>query len=123
MYLIVLSQHRRNLTSDQIEAKQQETINELTDQLEYERLRREKLEALLDNYKREINHLNRALDNTHMQSQFSDEEVPISRKQRARQLSATKKSGKKKPTRQTREDNYQNEPIRRNSTRPTRPIV
>ena len=43
------------------------TINELTDQLEYERLRREKLEALLDNYKREINHLNRALDNAPIQ--------------------------------------------------------
>ena len=38
------------------------TVNELEAQLDYERIRREKLEAQLDEYRREITYLSNELD-------------------------------------------------------------
>ncbi|XP_076435411.1 ankyrin repeat domain-containing protein 42-like isoform X1 [Babylonia areolata] len=62
------------------------TIGELEAQLDYERLRREKLEAQLDQYRREIAYLHTQMEN--MQMQDLSEEEPVMR--------AKKKKPKKK---------------------------
>ncbi|KAK7090405.1 ankyrin repeat domain-containing protein 42-like [Littorina saxatilis] len=56
------------------------TISELEAQLDYERLRREKLEAQLDQYRREISYLNSQMEN--MQLQESDEELVLPAKKK-----------------------------------------
>ncbi|XP_068786671.1 ankyrin repeat domain-containing protein 42 isoform X4 [Struthio camelus] len=48
------------------ERKIEKAVKELEAQLEYERVRREKLESQLDDYRAEIGHLRKSLEKTHM---------------------------------------------------------
>lgn len=95
-----LSEDRRRLREMR---DKDHTISELEAQLDYERLRREKLEAQLDQYRREISYLNSQMEN--MQMEESDEE-PVMR------------TKKKKPKKKSHDDGGVF--IRRNFTVPKR---
>nr|XP_014347404.1 PREDICTED: ankyrin repeat domain-containing protein 42 isoform X2 [Latimeria chalumnae] len=67
------------------------TIHELQAQLEYERLRREKLECQLDDYRAEIGHLNKCLEKQQAPPSFVDKNIQEAGRDK-------KKVKKKKPT-------------------------
>uniref|UniRef100_A0A1I8HEE9 Protein kinase domain-containing protein n=1 Tax=Macrostomum lignano TaxID=282301 RepID=A0A1I8HEE9_9PLAT len=73
-------------------------IEELTSQLDYERLKRERLEGQLDEYRREIAQLQQQVQR--YEAAFKQQELEAQREQEKRQRSGTKKSGsrKKPPT-------------------------
>ncbi|KAI8770636.1 ankyrin repeat domain-containing protein 42 isoform X1 [Biomphalaria glabrata] len=60
------------------------TINELESQLEYEKLRREKLEAQLDQYKREIGYLNAQIENMQLNYSTEESETQVARSKKKR---------------------------------------
>lgn len=59
------------------------TISELEAQLDYERLRREKLEAQLDQYRQEISYLNSQMENLQME-EIDDEPVTRTKKKKSK---------------------------------------
>ncbi|XP_064412906.1 ankyrin repeat domain-containing protein 42 isoform X2 [Latimeria chalumnae] len=73
------------------EKEAERTIHELQAQLEYERLRREKLECQLDDYRAEIGHLNKCLEKQQAPPSFVDKNIQEAGRDK-------KKVKKKKPT-------------------------
>ncbi|KAJ7408881.1 ankyrin repeat domain-containing protein 42 isoform X2 [Willisornis vidua] len=74
------------------ERRAEKAVKELEAQLEYERVRREKLESQLDEYRAEINHLRESLEKTHIPPA-----VPMEAETIAKGLCKDKKKTKKQP--------------------------
>ncbi|XP_011438957.3 ankyrin repeat domain-containing protein 42 [Magallana gigas] len=91
------------------------TITELEAQLDYERLRREKLEAQLDEYRREISEMKYQLQAKAYGDESTDEEIESAL---ARAKKSGKKSGKKGSARRRTDDEDSGVFIKRNMVNP-----